>query len=60
MCEFNVVVNGEKVFEDVIYAKEEDGRVILRDILGETKDFPKHRIVEVDVNKTLLVLSPIR
>lgn len=57
MCEFNVIVNGEKVFEDVIYAKEENGNVTLRDILGETKEFPKYRIVEVNVSKTLLVLS---
>ena len=57
MCEFNVTLNGKIVFTDVVYAKMEADKVVLRDVLGESKEFRNCRITEVDVNSTRLVLS---
>jgi len=58
MCEFNVVVEGKVVFRDVIYAKAEGNKVVVKDILGESKEFENSRIDEVDVNSVRLVLAP--
>ncbi len=57
MCEFNVVLNGKIMFKDVVYAKEQGGNVVVRNVLGETKEFKGAVIVEVDVNNTKLVLT---
>jgi len=57
MCEFTVILEGKEVFKDVVYAKMEGGKVVLRDVLGESMQLGKCRIVEVDVNSTRLVLS---
>jgi predicted RNA-binding protein len=57
MCEFNVIVNGEKVYADVVYAKEEKTAVMVKTILGEVKVFENCKIVEVDVNNAKLVLQ---
>lgn len=57
MCEFNVILDGKIVFKEVVYAKMESNKIILRDILGESREFKKCKIVEVDVNSTRLVLS---
>ncbi|MBA7622549.1 hypothetical protein ES703_29927 [subsurface metagenome] len=59
MCEFKVFLDGEKVMEDVIYAKagEDDGSVTLRDVLGETKRFEDTRILEIDVQEQILKIK---
>jgi predicted RNA-binding protein len=57
MCEFTVVLDGKTVFKDAVYAKMESNNVVVKDVLGESKDFRNCRIVEVDVNSTRLVLS---
>ncbi len=57
MCEFNVLLNGKIQFKDVVYAKVENGNVIVKNVLGETKEFKDCHIVEVDVNATKLVLA---
>jgi predicted RNA-binding protein len=57
MCEFNVILDGKTVFKEAVYAKMESNKIILRDILGESKEFKNCKIVEVDVNSTRLVLS---
>jgi predicted RNA-binding protein len=57
MCEFNVMLGGKQVFKDVVYAKMEGDKVIVKDVIGESKEFRNCRIVEVDVNSTRLVLS---
>jgi predicted RNA-binding protein len=57
MCEFNVVFNGKTQFRDVIYAKAIDGNVVVRNVLGETKEFKNCTITEVDVNATKLILT---
>lgn len=59
MCEFNVILNGKTVFKDVIYAKAESNNVVLKNVLGEAKEFRNCKIIEVDVNATRLVLSKI-
>jgi predicted RNA-binding protein len=57
MCEFKATLDGKNVFNDVVYAKAEGDKVILRDILGETKEFRNCKIIEVDVTLTRLILS---
>ncbi len=57
MCEFKVYLDGEKVMEDVIFAKAEGGRVLLRDIIGETKKLEGATIEEVNVLETRLVIK---
>jgi predicted RNA-binding protein len=60
MCEFNTILNGQIVFKDVVYAKTEKNSVIVKDILGTSKEFPKCKIIEVDVTSTRLVLSQVQ
>jgi len=57
MCEFKVFLDGLKVAEDVVYVKQENGRLILRDIIGNTHTLDDAEIIEVDVLSTRLVLS---
>lgn len=57
MCEFKVILNGKEVFNDVVYAKAEGGKVLVKDVAGQTKEFKNCRIIEVDVNTTRLVLA---
>ncbi|NIP67433.1 CooT family nickel-binding protein [Candidatus Bathyarchaeota archaeon] len=58
MCEFTVLLEGKEVFKDVVYVKENGGRVMLKDVLGESRTFEDCRIAEVDVSSERLVLSP--
>jgi len=57
MCEFTVILDGKTVFKDVVYAKTESNNVTVKDILGNSREFKKCKITEVDVNSTRLVLS---
>lgn len=57
MCEFNVIIDGKIQFRDVIYTKVENDNVIVKNIMGEAKEFKGYKIVEVDVPNTRLVLS---
>jgi len=57
MCEFTVILNGKTVFKDVVFARVERGKVVVRNVLGESKEFKDCNITEVDVNSTRLVLS---
>jgi len=59
MCEFDLIVEGKIVFRDVIYARADHGKVIVKDILGKSSEYPNCRIEEVDVNSTRLVLSTV-
>jgi len=60
MCEFNVILNGESQFKDVVYAKVEGDNVTVKNILGEAKEFKDCKIVEVDVNSERLFLALIK
>ena len=57
MCEFNVILNGKSVFKDVFYAKNEEGNVTLKNVLGEIKQIPNCVITEVDVNSAKMILT---
>lgn len=59
MCEFNVILNGKVEFKDVIYAKVDGANVVVKNILGEGKEFKNCKIVEADVPNTRLVLVAI-
>ncbi len=59
VCEFKVTLNGKIIFEDVVYAKVEGEKVILKNILGVLREVEKCKIVEVDVNSERLILSSI-
>ncbi|RLF15068.1 MAG: hypothetical protein DRJ97_04955 [Thermoprotei archaeon] len=57
MCEFKVYLGEEVVFNDVVYAEERDGGVLLRNVMGEEKRLDGCRIVRVDVEKEVLRLA---
>jgi len=57
MCEFDVLIKGEVVFKDAVYAKADGNKVILKDVLGVSKVFEDCKIVEINVNSERLVLS---
>jgi predicted RNA-binding protein len=59
MCEFNVILNGNTLFKDAVYAKADKTNVTVKNIMGEAKEFKNCKIVEVDVNATRLVLAPL-
>lgn len=60
MCEFKVILDGEEVFRDVVYAKAYDEKVMVRDVIGETREFQNCRIITVDVNNAQLILSSLK
>ncbi|MEM2110842.1 MAG: hypothetical protein QXX08_03075 [Candidatus Bathyarchaeia archaeon] len=59
MCEFDLVIDGKVTQKEVIYAKVENNKVIVKDVIGKIKEYSNYRIKEVDVNSTRLVLSLI-
>lgn len=59
MCEFTTILDGKTVFKDAVYAKMENNNVIVKDVLGQSKEFRSCRIIEIDVSSTRLVLSSI-
>jgi predicted RNA-binding protein len=59
MCEFKVILNGKEVWNDVVYAKVDGNKVILKDVAGQLKEFKNCKIMEVDVNATRLVLAGV-
>ena len=59
MCELKVVLNGKKVFYECIYAKIIDGKVILKDVLGDVKEFPNCCIEEVNIGRKTLILKSV-
>lgn len=59
MCEFEVIFKAKIVFKDAVYAKADGSNVIVKDILGDSREFQNCRIAEVDVNTVRLILSPI-
>ena len=59
MCELKVIIDGKTVFNDAVYAKAENNKVIVKDMLGNHKKFEKCIIAEVDINSTRMILFPI-
>ena len=60
MCEFNVILNGETLFKDVVHAKTEGNSVIVKNVLGEAREFKNCKITEVNVNTTRLILTAVK
>lgn len=60
MCEFKVILDGEEVFRDAVYAKAYDGKVLVKDVIGETREFQNCRIITVDVNNAQLILASLK
>jgi len=60
MCELKVIVEKEVAFENVIYAKAVENRVVVKDVLGKSMEFKNHMITEIDISKEQLVLSSIK
>ncbi|MEM2676856.1 MAG: CooT family nickel-binding protein [Candidatus Bathyarchaeia archaeon] len=59
MCEFKVILDGKEVWNDVVYAKAEGNKVVLKDVAGQSREFKNCKIVEVDVNATRLLLASV-
>lgn len=59
MCELKVIIGKEVEFENVIYAKSIENRVVVKDILGKSREFKNCKITEVNINKEQLILSPM-
>ena len=57
MCEFKVILDGQVVAEDVVYARDEGGAVVLRSIIGREVRVQGCRIVEVNSVRELLILA---
>ena len=57
MCEFRVYLGDEEIMRDVIYGREDGGKVILRDVLGETRVVEGAKILEVNVSAVKLLLG---
>jgi len=58
MCEFSVLLEEKIVFRDAVYAKMDGSKVIVKDVLGDSRVFENCKILEVDINSERLVLSP--
>jgi len=60
MCELKVMINTILVFENAVYAAKAGNNVIVRDIMGKSKEFKNHTITEVNIAKEQLILSPTK
>lgn len=56
MCELSVLLDGKEVFKDAIYAKAENGKVEIKDIMGGFRVIEHSKIKEVDISSERLVL----
>jgi predicted RNA-binding protein len=60
MCELKVIIENEVKFENAIYAKTIENKVTVSDIFGKSREFKNYQIIEVDISKEQLTLSPIK
>jgi predicted RNA-binding protein len=56
MCEFKVLLEGREIMKDAIYARQHEGGIILRDIIGDEMRVEDAEIIEVNVFSTELIL----
>ena len=56
MCEFKVLLEDKEIMKDVIYARQKEGGIILRDIIGDEMRVDDAEIIEINVFSTKLVL----
>ena len=59
MCELKVLLQGKTVFEGAIYVAADDGKVTVKNVIGNSKTLENCKIVEVDVTSERLVLSSV-
>jgi predicted RNA-binding protein len=57
VCEFTVFLEGTRVFEDAVFCRVEAGELLLKDVLGQSKRFPRCHVVEVNVAAEKIVLE---
>jgi predicted RNA-binding protein len=57
MCEFKVMLDGKEVFKDAVYALDDGQHVLVRDILGQSMEFPGNRVAEISVQREELTLT---
>lgn len=57
MCEFTVLLEDKIVFRDAIWARVDEDKVVVRNILSVSKSFERCRIEEVDVKSERLILQ---
>jgi predicted RNA-binding protein len=58
MCELKIISDNAVVFENAIYAKAINNNVLVKDIMGKSKEFKNHRIIEVNIaRETLIIFS---
>ena len=60
MCELKVIIENKVAFENAIHAKSIENKVVVKDILGKSREFKNSKISEVDINKEQLILSPLK
>ena len=60
MCELKVIIKNKIEFENAIYAKSIKNKVVVKDVLGKSKEFKNYMITEVDINREQLILSLIK
>jgi predicted RNA-binding protein len=60
MCEFNIILDGQKVFSDVIYAKVEGNTVTVKNIIGDSNEYKNVKVTEIDVTIARLVLETVK
>ena len=58
MCELKVIIDKALVFENAVYATTTGNSVVVKDIMGKSKEFKNHTITEVNITKEQLLLSP--
>jgi predicted RNA-binding protein len=63
VCEFKVFLKKDDredaVAEDIVYAKVENGSIVLKDVLGNSVKVENATILEVDVEAERLVLAQV-
>lgn len=52
-----MILEGETVFEGAVYVKVSERKMLLRDVLGESKEYSNCYVEEVNIGKELLVLK---
>jgi predicted RNA-binding protein len=57
MCELKIILDNKVVFENAIYAKVIGKNVLVKDIMGKSKEFQNYRIIEVSIAHEQLTLS---
>jgi predicted RNA-binding protein len=58
MCELKVIIDKALVFENAVYATTTGNSVVVKDIMGKSKEFKNYTITEVNITKEQLLLSP--